>query len=248
MARKQVPDLKLRKALLEPTLLEDIHTYRVNRSTFSIYVGGDLNTIGDSQEAPGEPGVDHHMADRFDLNLSLLSDLDPTRPILVQLATCGGYWTEGMQMFGAILTCPNPVTVVATKWARSMSSIIPLAADKFLLRPPARYMFHHGTQGYAGGSGEQFTTYVEESEIAKKMMLDIYVTRLKSQGKFKRMPSSEIREMLEDKMRRKVDVWLDAKETISWGFADGLYTGDLASLRAQSVNQKRREEMLTAIS
>ena len=248
--RKQVPryDLKTRKALLESTMLDDIHHYRVNRQTFSIYLGGDPNIQSYADdENHQEPGVDYHMADRFDLNLSLLSDIDPDRPILVQLASCGGNWTEGMQIFGAIVTCPNPVTVIATKWARSMSSLIPLAADLFLLRPPARYMFHHGTVGYGGLSGEEFDTFAEEHDLSRKTMLDIYVTRLRSQGAYKNLSPEEIREMLKDKMRRKVDVWLDANEAIRWGFADGLYTGDTASVRAPKVNRERREAMLAVI-
>lgn len=242
-------DAKTRRALLEPNLIEDVHDYRVNRHTFSIYVGGDPSIYGNcDNEIHAEPGVEHHMADRFDINLNLLSDIDPNRPILVTLASCGGNWYEGMQMFGAILTCPNPVTVVATKWARSMSSIIPLAADRFLLRPPARYMFHHGTNGYSGQSGEEFTTFVEEHEVSKRTMLDIYVNRLKSQGAFKHKPAEDIYEMLSDKMRRKVDVWLSAKDAVWWGFADGIYTGDVSNLRATKVNDSRRKTMLSAIN
>ncbi len=241
-------DAKTRKALYGDYVLDDIHDHRVNRHTFSIYIGGDPRLEGsDSDACHAEPGVEHHMADRLDINLDLLSSIDPTRPILIQVASCGGNWTEGMQMFGAILTCPNPITVLATKWARSMTSLIPLAADRFLLRPPAQYMFHHGTFVYAGLAGEEATTAFEDHKLSRDMMMNIYVARLRAQGEFVDMAKEDIREMLEDKMRRKVDVWLDCDTAVRWGFADGVYVGDVNNLRAPKKNLKRREQMLAAI-
>src|ERR1700754_4529371 len=108
MDRKKVAaqaDAKARKALMETFALDGLHNHRVNIHTFTIYVGGD--PAWDGLESDGEPGVEYRMADRFDINLGLLTSLNPKRPILVQVASCGGNWDEGMQMYGAILTCPN---------------------------------------------------------------------------------------------------------------------------------------------
>lgn len=239
-------DTTIRRALMEADRLSDLHTYRVDRHTFTIYVGGDP-TWEDYHDTGGEPGVEYRMADRFDINLSLLARLNPKRPILVQLASCGGNWTEGMQMFGAILACPNPVTVLATKWARSMSSIIPLAADRFVLRLPAQYMIHHGEMLYHGLAGEQAQTAFEEEQACRKMMLDIYVARLKEQGRYARRNPSFIRNLLEDRMRRKVDFWLKPGEAVSWGFADAIFDGNHAALRAAKVNPARRARMLDVL-
>jgi len=244
----QVADAKARKALMDAFVLDDLHTHRVDRHTFSIYVGGDPHIEGDDVDGRSiEPGVEHHMADRFDINLNLLSSLNSKRPILVNIASCGGNWDEGMQMFGAILTCPNPVTVMATKWARSMTSIIPLAADRFVIRPPAQYMFHHGDYGYEGKAGEEAETAFEELKATRKMMLDIYVARLKMGEKFSRWSEPRIREMLEDKMRRKIDVWLDSDTAVRWGFADAVYEGDPSTLRAKTKNVERRAKMMSVI-
>ncbi len=247
-ARTQRIDTKTKKALVETDVLGDLHHYRVNRHTFTVYVGGDpsIQKYADDEHG-GEPGVEYAMADRFDINMNLLSEIDPKRPILVNVASCGGNWTEGMQMFGTILTCPNPVTIVATKWARSMTSIIPLAADRFLLRPPARYMIHHGTMGYVGQAGEEFDTFVEESNLTRKVMLDLYVARLKSQGMWAKTSATKIREMILAKMQAKVDFWLSANEAVEWGFADGLYTGE-ANARAARVNRERRNQMLAVVN
>src|SRR6478736_2483330 len=98
------------KSLTGDFVLEDVHLYRVNRHTFTVYVGGD------PEAQPGaegdEPGVEYLMADRIEINLSILSAFDSARPILFHSSTCGGDWYSGMQMFSAILTCPNPVTLL----------------------------------------------------------------------------------------------------------------------------------------
>jgi ATP-dependent protease ClpP protease subunit len=113
-------------------------------------VGSDPLSSISAEEGGGESGVEHNMADRFEMNLNFLSSIDDTRPILVVMSSCGGDWDAGMQMFGSLLMCPNPVTILGTKWCRSMTSLIPLAADKFVMRPPTKYMIHRGTYGFEG--------------------------------------------------------------------------------------------------
>ncbi len=243
-----IADAKARKALMDAFALDDLHNHRVDRHTFTIYVGGDPHIEGDDEDARGqEPGVEHHMADRFDINLALLTSLNAKRPILVKIASCGGNWEEGMQMFGAILTCPNPVTVIATKHARSMTSIIPLAADRFVLRPPAQYMIHHGSYSMNGLAGEQAETDFEQLKMTRVMMLDLYVERLREQGKYMRRSPVYIRNLLESKMRQKVDFYLSTDEAVAWGFADDVYVGDLKTLRIQTVNTERRARMMAAL-
>jgi len=241
-------DARMRRALMDSYMLEDLHTYRVDRHSFTIYVGGDVNAEGESLDSEGhEPGVTHHMADRFEINLSLLSRLNPRRPILVQMASCGGNWEEGMQMFSAILHCQNPVTVLATKWARSMTSLIPLAADRFVIRAPAKYMFHHGNSSFSGAAGETLDTWKEESDWAKQLMLGVYIARLREQGRYKKYSPARLRDMLTDKMRRKIDVWLTSEEAVKWGFADAVFDGNVAAIRAKVPNTARRLSMATAL-
>lgn len=234
---------KRSKALLGDYVTEDLHNYRVDRHSFTIYVGGDPDLLLDDDM---EPGVEHRMADRFELNLGLLSGIDPDRPILVQLSSCGGHWHEGMQMYSAILTCPNPVTVLGTKWCRSMSSLIPLAADRFVMRPPAQYMYHRGTYGFFGTDLEAETDDVERRKI-HEMMLRIYVARLREGGSFSSWPEPRIRKMLDEGLEKKTDVWLTADEAVEWGFVDGIFTGDNATLRAGYKHHARRERMMAAI-
>ena len=236
---------KGRRSLMGAFVPEDVHLYRLDRHTFTIYVGGDIYAFAGLDEF-SEPGVEYNMADRFELNLGILSGINPKRPILVHVASCGGNWQEGMQMFGAILTCPNPVTVLATKWARSMTSIIPLAADRFVLRPPAQYMYHRGTYGFYGLDQEAETDDIERRKVHESMMR-IYTARLQEQGAFMNRTEEEIRAILEQGAREKIDVWLEADEATRWGFVDDVFEGNLDTLRAKKRNDARRARMLAVL-
>lgn len=226
-----------KKRVSNDFLLDDIHDHRINRNDFTIYVGGDPIHHGNLGE---EPGVDYSMADRFEMNLNVLTAMDPKRPILVQMASCGGSWLEGMQMFAAILYCPNPVTFLSTKDSRSMSSIIPLAADKYVLRPPGKYMYHHGTYGIWSLDQEVQTEDIERRKT-NEMMYRLYIARLHSQGKFKGADHSVIRNALRENVKEDINVWLDADEAAEWGFTDGVFTGDFTTLRAKKKNLARRQ-------
>lgn len=243
-SRKAAPRAS-NKSLTGDFVLEDVHLYRVNRHTFTIYVGGDpLHAAQDSDFS--EPGVEYLMADRFEINLSILSGLDPSRPILVHLASCGGDWYSGMQMFAAILTCPNPVTVLATRWARSMTSIIPLAADRFVIRPPARYMIHDGHSAMAGTVKESLTDS-DELRKSSEVMLRLYIARLKERGIHKTKSDEELAKLLRGMMDQKSDVWFSADEAKRWGFVDAVFDGNQANLLATSPNQARRKRMMSVL-
>lgn len=226
--------------------LDNWHEHRVDREAFIVYVGGDPHDEGDWEGNHGsEPGVTHHMADRFEMNLSILTHIDPKRPIKIIQSTCGGNWEEGMQMFSALLTCPNPSTVIGAKHCRSMSSLIPLAADRFLIRPPAQFMYHYGCAAWEGLAGEESFTWFEQLQRANDMMLRMYVARLKEQGKFSRKHPAAIRATLKENMRRKVDVYLSTDEAVEWGFADGVFTG--IEPLAQKRNTRRRNAMMAVL-
>lgn len=233
---------RLKKALNGDYALDNWHGHRVDRDTFTIYVGSDPRYDADPQ---AEVGVEHAMADRFEMNLNLLAHIDPKRPILVIMGTCGGDWEPGMQMFGALLTCQNPVTVLGIRHNRSMSSIIPLAADKFVMRPPTDFMYHYGTWGYQGLAGEEAWTNFENLKQCNDMMVRIYVARLKEQGKLKTWHPAKIRHLIEDNMRRKVDVFLTTDEAAAWGFSDGVSLGPVE--RAAKRNTRRRSTMMAVL-
>lgn len=220
--------------------IHHVHDYRVNEKSFTIFVGGDPAATASDDE----PGVTYHMADRFERNLGLLSTIDPKRPITVLLSSNGGYWEEGMQMFGALLVTPNPVTVIGTKDCRSMTSIIPLAADKFLLRPPAMYMIHRGSWG-----GEDREEAIDTMDIERRktheIMNRIYAARLKE--KTPKVSEARIKDRLNELFRQRLDVWYSSAEAVGEGFVDGLFDGS-KGWQATGVNTARRARMMAAIS
>lgn len=228
---------------------EDIHLYRIDRHTFTLSLVGETTQL-DGEAQSNEPGVEHNMANRFETNIRNLSGINTERSILVIMATPGGYWEQGMRIFSAILTCPNPVTILATDNARSMSSIIPLAADRFILTPSAKYMFHHGSYDFSGLTQEGITDFRELIKT-RELMLQIYTARLQEQGKFKRKrwSRSRIYNMLEREMEKSIDVWLSTDEAVEWGFSDSLLSKaeDLNKIRAKKRNDARREAMFRVL-
>ncbi len=223
-------------------ILDDVHAYGINRETFTIYLQGekDLTDKVESGENVQEPGVEYVMANRFGRNLDVLTGISQKRPILIEMSSCGGDIEAGMQIFSKILYCPNPITVLATKWARSMTSMIPLAADRFVIMPPTEFMFHRGDTGFSG-LDQQADTHNIRRIKQTELMYRIYTKRLKSQGKFSERRLSYIRKMLEDDTKNMIDVWLTADEAVSWGFADEVFDGNPRKLRARVRNEARRE-------
>jgi ATP-dependent protease ClpP protease subunit len=223
-------------------LLEDVHNYRINRKEFIIYIGGDPVHGGNEGV---EPGVNYAMADRFEANLDILSSIDRDRPILVNMASCGGCWEEGLQMHSAILACDNPITVLATKHARSMTSLIPLAADKFVIRAPATFMYHRGTYGIET-LDEEAETEDNQRRKNNELMMRMYTARLLEQGKHTDWTEARIKAMLRQTIRENINVHLSADEAVEWGFADEVFVS-YDDLRTPTINLERRESMLSVL-
>lgn len=233
----------IKRRLMGDYALDNLHNHRVDRENFIIYVGSDPRQDKDSHD--DEAGVEWAMADRLELNLNTLTHLDDKRPILIHMGTCGGEWEAGMQMFGAILTASNPITVLGVRHSRSMSSLIPLAADRFLMRPPTEFMYHYGTWAFDGKAGEEAWNDFDQLKKFNDMMLRIYVARLKEVGKHKGWHPAKIRHMLEDNLRRRIDCFLPTDEAAAWGFCDGVALGQIE--RAPKRNMERRRAMMAVL-
>jgi ATP-dependent protease ClpP protease subunit len=210
-----------------------IHNHNLDLQRNEIYLFGREEFSYGAGEMIPEPGVEFTMANQFIKSIRILQLHSPT-PILVHMKTCGGMWEEGMAIYDAIASCPNEVIVLNYTHARSMSSLIPLAASKFVMMPHSTYMIHEGTFGFEGTQKQLRTEYIE-AEKSMEEMLNIYVVRLKSQGKFKSKSAKWIREMLSGMMNDREEVYLTAKEAVEYGFADYVFgedgTYDWKSLR-----------------
>lgn len=217
-------------------LIDAIHEWGLNLKDFSIYLTGTPITYESGDDDFGEPGVEYQMATEFIKNLDILSGLDPKRPILIHMKTCGGYWEEGMAIYDAICACPNPTTILSYTHARSMSSIFLQAADKKVLMPSSYFMFHEGTLALRGTSKGVLTNAEWIKKVVNPTMLDIYVNSLKQSNKFKKWTADRIKSVLQKHMDSREDVFLTAKEAVEWGFADEVF-GDNGRFDWTSLRQ-----------
>ncbi len=197
------------------------HNYGLDLQKNEIYLFGREEYSYGYGEMAIEPGVEYTMANQFIKNIRTLQ-MHSSHPILVHMKTCGGLWEEGMAIYDAIASCPNEVTVLNYTHARSMSSLIPLAASRLVMMPHSTFMIHEGTFGFEG-TQKQLRTEYHETMKSMEEMLNIYVARLKSQGKFKTKSEKWIRIMLAGMMNDREEVYLNAKEAVEYGFADCVF-------------------------
>lgn len=230
-------DHKLTKAK-STELLYNVQYFDVDLESNHIYlVGADRGY--DSVGNGGEPGVEFFMANRFIKNMNLCMRLNPDKPILIHLKTCGGLWEEGMAIYDMMKSCPSPITVLNYTHARSMSSIILQAATKRVMMPNSHFMYHDGSF-YVEGTFKGAISNVEFSKKTSKTMLDIYANSLHANGVFKGESVLKIKKWLRTQMDKKEDVFLTAKEAVDHGFADEIFNSNWASLTEYTEEQLSR--------
>lgn len=209
----------------QTSAIEEMHGYNIDVVNFRIYLVGEEKVYHGEEDDYTEPGVEYIMTSRFIKNLDILSGRNPERPILIAMKTCGGNGEEGMAIYDAIISCPNPITILSYTHARSMSSLILQAADKRVLMPHSYFMFHEGTVG-AEDTYKGFLTYAEWMRKTSSSMIDIYSQALKRKGKFHTWSLQRIQKMLQDCMDKKQEMFLTAQEAVEWGFADEVFGGN----------------------
>jgi len=208
--------------------LENLNIYLVGHKDYSVGAGTE-----DTEEA----GVEHNMASQFIKNLNLCMSnggsgkkSNPYLPILIHMKTCGGDVIEGMAIYDAIKTCPNPIIILNYTHARSMSSIIFQAADKRVMILHSYFMFHEG-DGFSSGTEKQIRSAHEFYKRYTTFMLDIYSSSMKRKGIYKNKTKSEIRHWLVGQMDKKEDVYLSAVRAVDLGLADEMFDGNWKKLR-----------------
>jgi len=204
--------------------LETIHGRWIDLQNREIWIHGiDMNN--DSEYAGKEPGVEYMMATRVIKNLHFLRHKSPSKPVVVNLHTCGGMWEEGMAIYDTIMAMPYHVTVISYTHARSMSSIILQAADRRILMPNSYFMFHWGEYWFGSDAAQKAFSNVDFSrKVQNRTMLEIYVQKARNSRKFKGWSEARIRSYLKSQMDKKIDVFLTPEEAIEWGFADEVFS------------------------
>ena len=218
-----------------PDAVHNLHEWSIDLDGRQLYLLGDhtyqVGTGSDSLDASTDPGIEYVAANRFIKNMSILQNEDPEAPILIHMNTPGGSWTHGMAIYNAIKYSSCSVTVLNYGEARSMSSLIPLAADYFVMMPDStRYMFHKGTVSFEG-TGTQFETFYEQWIQTRERMLDLYVTAMnREHGCMKDKPDTMKREWLQQQMAAHEDAFLTPEEAVNYGFAHDIFDGVWESL------------------
>lgn len=207
--------------------LDSIHGQCIHIPSRQIWLHGTPLDLMDVSSAGPEPGVEYMMASKFEKNLELLRLISENDPVIVHLHTCGGMFEEGMAIYDAIKLMPFKVILINRTHARSMSSIILQAADIRFMLPHSHFMFHGGTLGVEGETRTVYSNVDFCREFMDKIMLDIYTEKALQGTKFrskKIWPEEKLREFIKSQMDKKGDVFLTAKQAISWGFADQILT------------------------
>lgn len=205
--------------------IDDIHDRNLDLRYNQIYLVGAEGATSYG-EGLDDPGIDSEMANRFMKNMNLVRRINPGKPILIHMSTCGGDWRFGMQIYDIIQAARSQshVTIINYSYARSTSSVIFQAADRRVMMPHSYFMFHLG--GYED-DGELRTAksnmdfYVSETDT----MVDIYVERMRRVGSMKKLGERRIRRWIHQQMEKKGNVFLTAEETVRKGLADEIFQG-----------------------
>jgi ATP-dependent protease ClpP protease subunit len=206
-----------------------MHEYDVDLQSNHIFLFGSESYSSGHESAIEEPGIDYTIANRFIRNINLCMRVNPNKPIVIHMKTCGGDWVEGMSIYDAIKSCPFPVTILNYTHAVSMSSIILQAANKRVMMPHSYFMFHEGSLGYQGNY-KNVISAVEFDKNMRKQMIDIYTSNMKKTGSLKKKSVEAINRFLSDQMNKKADVFLTAQQTVNIGLADSVFNYNWESL------------------
>lgn len=222
----------------EDTVYENaaaVHEMGIDFEAGEIWIFSDIEWAygggPDADEFP-DPGVTYVMAQKFAKNLRLLSnELEDDETILIHQSLPGGCWVQGMVAYQALKMCPQNTVVLNYAESRSMSSVIPQAADRFIMMPKdSRYMFHTGRMG-GDFTGTQLDTEYREWKTTQKRMIEIYVEAIKRRkGLWHKKTRPQIAKLLRDQMKEHEEVYLTPEETVAYGFADGIFDGDWDAL------------------
>lgn len=209
-------------------LIYHLHEFDLDLESNHIYLMG-VDRGYDVVDGIDEPGIEYVISKRFIKNINLCMRVNPGKPIVIHMKTCGGLWEEGMAIYDAIKACPSKVTILNYTHARSMSSIIFQAADKRVMMPHSHFMFHDGTYGIEG-TVKQVRTALEFDRKNDLTMLNIYAEKMNEKGEMAGKGIVKIKKWLREQMDKKEDVFLMADKTVELGLADEIFDYNWSNL------------------
>jgi ATP-dependent protease ClpP protease subunit len=192
--------------------LDRIHNNSIDVKNRTIYIHSGFDYE--------ESGVDFKMATACVKNIDYLNSISHN-PITLKMLSYGGCWNYGMAMYDAIVSSKSYTTFISYAHARSMSSIIPQAANKRLISKHCDFMIHYGTYEDSGDF-RQVANGLKFTEKQNDVMLNIYASRC-VKGKFfreKDMDQKKVFNFLKNKIERLTDWWMTSEEAVYYGFMD----------------------------
>jgi len=234
----------IRQSQVDDTVFR-MHEYDIDTESNEIYLMGSQERAVGNIEADWEPGIEYTIANRFIRNMMTCMRTKPGEPILVHMKSNGGYWEEGLAIRDTVrmVGFHCPVTILNYTHARSMTSMVFLAANKRVMMPNSNFMFHGGTC-IMDGTHKQFMTEQKWAAMLHENMLGFYIYALKEQGSMSHWSRARIKEWLEDQMNKKEEVYMTAEEAVEAGFADEIFNGDWNALKKYTPSQKIRNRDL----
>lgn len=192
--------------------LDRIHSNSIDVKNRTVYVHSGFDYE--------ESGVDFKMATTLVKNLDYLNSISHN-PITLKMLSYGGCWNYGMAMYDAIANSKSYTTFISYAHARSMSSIIPQAANKRLISKHCDFMIHYGTYEDSGDF-RQVANGLKFTEKQNDVMLNIYASRCIKGPYFKEkdMDSKKTFNFLKNKIEKLTDWWMTAEEAVYYGFMD----------------------------
>lgn len=177
-----------------------------------IYVHSDIESE--------ESGVDFRMATNFIKNLDYLNSISRNN-ITLKMLSFGGCWNYGMAIYDAIVLSQSPITFISYAHARSMSSIIPQAAQKRFINKHCDFMIHYGTYEDSGDF-RQVANGLKFTEKQNDIMLNIYASRCVEGEYFrtKGMNHKKTLTFIRNKIDKLTDWWMTPEESVYYGFMD----------------------------
>lgn len=185
-------------------VIYNLHEFNVSITSREIFLNSDE--------------IDYKTANTFLKNMTALEN-ENQDPILIHQCTCGGCFYYGLAIYDRIKMSPCRITLLAYAHARSMSSIIPLAADIKIMMPNAVYMIHHGTVELSGETNTVVSD-AEQTKVETEQMLSIYVEACKTGTFFKGWGDKRIYNFLMKKM--SANWYINAKDAVKYGFMNAI--------------------------
>lgn len=215
-----MPDNRRRTISQQSEMIYDCHNFGILVDTREIFLAPALD------ESYDEAMIDHTVAHNFMRNLKILNNIN-SKPILVHMITCGGCWNYGIAIYDAIkASCDDEelsnIVVLAHGHSRSMSSIIPQAANLRVIMPHADFLMHHGTMEMEGNYQSVISDALWAEEFVTPSMMAIYTGRCKDSDMFEGWTEKKIEKHLLKMIEAKQEVYLSPRDSVRHGFMDAV--------------------------